>query len=181
MIEVELRGLLTQTEYEALGRRLAAEGVAAETDDKNTYFFNVNRGVFKVCDEISKGRGKLSLKIGSEETGALQEREIIIDRGLVPPFLEFFAGLGYAERHLVPQKRRNYFLEGATLSLKFTPDFQYHFELEGNLLEDESQVEGERQKLLGLCGAYGLIPLRPEEIVERVRAIRRRIGFDQTP
>ncbi len=78
--------------------------------------------------------------------------------------LEFFRALGYGEPHLVPQKRRNWFLPDATLSLKFTPDFRHHFELEGELLADESRTEGEKARLRAICGRYGLVPLEPEAI-----------------
>lgn len=179
VIEVELRGLLTQEQYDALIKRLEDEGVAVEADDKDTFFFNVPQGIFKVCDEISKGQGKLSLKIGSEETGALKEKEIIIKREQVSSFMGFFAALGYTEYHHVPQKRKNFFLKDATLSLKFTPDFQYHFELEGRILEDEALVEAEKKHLKAICDQYGIVPLEPEEIAVRVKEIRKRIGFDK--
>lgn len=178
-IEVELRGLLTEAQYNALVERLDHEGVRVEEDDKDTYFFNVPRGIFKVCNEISKGQGKLSLKVGSEETGALEEREIVFKQQQVKDFLKFFGALGYSEYHHVPQKRKNYFLDGATLSLKFTPDFQYHFELEGELIEDESLVERAKNRLKGICNTYGIVPMDPEEIASRVKEIRKRIGFDK--
>ncbi|MFA4954044.1 MAG: hypothetical protein WC641_01905 [Patescibacteria group bacterium] len=178
-IEVELRGLLTPEEYDALIKRLEREGVAFEADDKDTFFFNVPQGIFKVCDEISKDQGKLSLKIGSEETGALKEMEIVIKREQVPSFMEFFAALGYTEYHHVPQKRKNFFLKDSTLSLKFTPDFQYHFELEGELLDDEALVEEEKKHLKSICDQYGIVPLEPEEIAAKVKEIRKQIGFDK--
>ncbi len=178
VIEVELRGLLTKEQYDALTRRLKDEGTAFEADDKDTYFFNVKNGIFKVCDEISKDQGKLSLKIGSVEMGALKEKEIVIPREQVPLFIDFFAMLGYADYHHVLQKRENFFLKEATLSLKFTPDFQYHFELEGALLEDENLIEQEKIRLKSICDGYGLLPMEPEEIAARIKEIRKHIGFD---
>jgi adenylate cyclase class IV len=177
LIEVELRGLMSPEQYQSLIRRLNEEGVPVEADDKDTYFFNFPRGIFKVCDEISKDQGKLSLKIGSEETGALQEQEIVVGREQVPAFRNFFANLGYTDFHLVPQKRQNFFLPDSTLSLKFTEDFQHHFELEGELLEDESEVPAERERLKGICREYGLTPMEPEEIAARVQVIKKRLGF----
>ncbi len=178
-IEIELRGLLTEKQYNSLTERLTKDGVAFESDDKDTYFFNVSSGIFKLCDEISKDRGKLSLKIGSEETGALDEQEIIFERNLVPAFLHFFAEIGFAKHHLVPQKRKNYFLKDSTLSLKYTPDFEYHFELEGALLNNESQIDAEKERLQIICKHYGLTPLTSKEIADRIRNIRKRIGFDK--
>jgi adenylate cyclase class IV len=178
-IEVELRGLLTQEQYDSLTKRLENEGVRVESDDKDTFFFNVPRGIFKVCDEISKGQGKLSIKIGSEETGALKETEIVIKREQIPSFMEFFEALGYTENHHVPQIRKNFFLKDSILSLKFTPDFQYHFEIEGRLLKDEALVDAEKDDLKKICDQYGLVPLEPEEIAMRVKEIRKRIGFDK--
>lgn len=177
LIEVELRGLMTEDQYQKLIRRLNEERVPVEADDKDTYFFNVPRGIFKVCDEVSKDQGKLSLKLGDEETGALQELEIPFDRAEVPQYLKFFAALGYDKFHLVPQKRQNFFLPDATLSLKYTEDFRHHFELEGELLEDEADVPAERERLKELCREYGLTPLEPAEIAARVAEIKKRIGF----
>lgn len=177
-IEVELRGFLTEEQYNALILRLKNEGIDSEEDDKDTFFFNVQKGIFKVCDEISKDKAKLSLKIGSEETGALKELEIAIPREQVKIFMSFFAALGYSDFHHVPQKRINFFLKNSILSLKFTPDFQYHFELEGRPLEDEALVENEKLMLRHVCGQYGIIPLEPEEVAAKVKEIRKRIGFD---
>lgn len=178
-IEVELRGLLTEEQYNSLTEHLVKDGVAFESDDKDTYFFNVSSGIFKLCDEISKNQGKLSLKIGTLETGALDEQEIIFERSLVPAFLHFFANIGFAEHHLVPQKRKNYFLKDSVLSLKYTPNFEYHFELEGTLLSDESQIDAEKKRLQIICKHYGLIPLTSEELADRIKTIRKRIGFDK--
>ncbi len=178
-IEVELRGLLTKKQYNAIKKRLKNEGVIFEVDDKDTYFFNVSSGVFKICDETSKDQGKISLKLGKEETGAMEELEICFKRDQVPLFLKFFKALGYTEYHLVPQKRTNFFLRDATLSLKYTPDFQYHFELEGKLLSSKLYIEAEKLRLQALCAHYGLIPMEPNEISKRVKEIRKRIGFDK--
>jgi adenylate cyclase class IV len=178
-IEVELRGLLTKTQYNSLIQRLKKERVKFEKDDKDTYFFNVPDGVFKLCDEKAKSRGKISLKIGKEETGALEEMEIIIKRDQIKPFFNIFAALGYIDFHHVPQKRKNYFLNGAELALKFTPDFQYHFELEGELLNNVKQINKEREKLLDICHHYKIVPLEPAEIASRIKEIRQRIGFEK--
>lgn len=178
-IEVELRGLLTKAQYDSLVQRFKKEKVKFEEDDKDTYFFNVPDGVFKLCDEKSKNRGKISLKIGKEETGALEEIEIIIKRDQIKPFFNFFAALGYMDFHHVPQKRKNYFLDGAELALKFTPDFQYHFELEGELLSSAKQINKEKKKLLDICRHYKIVPLEPAEIASRIKEIRKRIGFEK--
>lgn len=176
-IEVELRGLMTAEQVAALVARLTAEGVASEADDKDTYFFNMTRGIFKVCDDLSKNQAKLSMKIGSEANGALEELEVPLEPAKVQSLIRFLSTLGLGDPHLVPQQRTNWFLDGATLSLKFTKDFQHHFEMEGRLLEDEAEVEAERQRLHGVCADYGLTPLTPQEIAARVAEIRKRIGF----
>ncbi len=120
------------------------------------------------------------MKIGKEETGgALEEIEIVIRRDQIKPFFNFFAALGYIDYHHVPQKRRNYFFKNAELALKFTPDFQYHFELEGRLLRDSSQINKEKSRLRKICRHYGLTPLEPHEIASRIKEIRKRIGFEK--
>ena len=177
-IEVELRGLLTPTQYHALQQRLLDEGVPCQADDKESYFFNFPRGVLKVCDEISQDRGKISLKLGKEAEGALEEHEIFISRDQVNAAITLLVACGYGEPHQVTQDRMNYALPTATLSLKFTEDFRHHFELEGEPVYDPSFVEEEKRRLRSICLEYGLVPLEPEEIEERVNSIKRRIGFD---
>ena len=175
LIEVELRGLLTLEAYNALQQRLLDEDVPCEADDKETYFFQFPPGILKVCDEISKDRGKISLKLGKEEQGALEEYEILILRDQVNAALTLFAAHGYGEPHQVTQDRTNYALPTATLSLKFTEDFRHHFELEGEPVYDPSFVEEEKQRLRGICREYGLVPMEPEEIEARIKAIKKRI------
>lgn len=177
-IEVELRGLLTKKAFDALQQHLLDEGVPCEADDKVTYFFDFPRGILKICDEISQDRGKISLKVGKEEDGALEEYEIFISRDQVNAALVLFVATGLGAPHEVTQDRMNYILPTATLSLKFTEDFRHHFELEGEPIYDLSLVEQEKQRLRAICAEYGLIPMEPEEIEERVNAIRKRIGFD---
>jgi hypothetical protein len=178
-IEVELRGLLTKNEYESLLKRLDRKKIPHEDDDKNTYFFNVPKGIFKLCDEISKNRGKISLKLGAEETGALDEREIIINRRQIKEFIDLFGMLGYTKYHLVPQKRINFFLPSAELSIKYTPNFKYHFELEGKPISDRRKIEKEKKRLKKICADYGLTPLTPEEIATQVKKVKKKIGFEK--
>lgn len=177
LIEVELRGLLTPEAYDALQQRLLDEGVSSEADDKETYFFRFPPGILKVCDEISKDRGKISLKIGEEAQGALQEREVLLPHDQVDATLDLFRAIGYGEPHQVTQKRTNYFLPTSTLSLKFTEDFRYHFELEGEPVFDPLLVEEEKLHLRQVCAEYGLVPLEPAEVEKRIKAIKERIGF----
>jgi adenylate cyclase class IV len=176
-IEVELRGLLASDEHDRLIERLTREGADFEVDDKDTYFFNFPAGILKVCDESSKDSGKISLKLGDEAHGALDETEIQISREDAPRAIHLLSKLGYGDPHHVPQKRTNYFLGSATLSVKYTPEFGHHFELEGDLLDSEARIELEKQRLQEICHAYGLVPLEPGVLEARIKDIRKRIGF----
>ncbi|MEI7740975.1 MAG: hypothetical protein WCJ29_00550 [bacterium] len=177
-IEVELRGLMAEEAFRALETRLKKEGVKCEEDDKDTYFFNVQKGTFKISDEKSRNQAKICLKVGDLETSALREVDLKIARTEVPAAIKLLVALGYEKYHLVPQKRANYFLPGAILSLKYTPDFQFHFEMESENLVDEKDIESEKAKLRKLCAEYGIVPMDPEEIAEHMKMIRKKIGFD---
>lgn len=180
-VEVELRGLLDEISYRALAERLESAGTEAERDDKDTYFYDVPSGIFKICDEISKNGAKLSAKIGKEETGAMEEIEIPFDRARVEDMRKCLSAAGLTRYHQVPQKRTNFSLDGCVLSLKHTPDFGFHFELEGKPAGNEDEAARELLRLQAICERIGISPMTPAEIAGRVIAIKERLGFTNGP
>ena len=171
--EIELRGYLTKKQYIDLIKNLNLCGYTNEKDDKDSYFFIREKGIFKINDEISKNQAKISLKTGDEEKGRLYEKEITLDRRYVKDLLFVFKELGFTKYHKVKQKRDNFLLKDLDieLSLKYTPDFQHHFEIEyiGNKLKSEKSII---QYLKKMCDKFNIIPLSEKELFEKIKKIK---------
>ena len=172
-IEHELRGLLSKEEFEALILRLEKEAVKIIDDSKDTYFFVVPEGMILKIVKSNDGREFISFKIGDETVGGLEEYEIPLKDG-IEDTLRLFGHLGLNVNY-VPQIRTNYFLEnGLEISMKHTPDWGYHFEIE-YMREDQALNSEQILRLLeDECRILGLRPMSPNEIKHFIRTINKK-------
>lgn len=172
--EIELRGLLTKKQYLSLFKKLGALGYTHEKDDKNSYFFERERGIFKLNDEISKNQAKLSLKLGDEEKGKLHECEVIFDRRYFKNLLFILKSVGFTRFHITKQKRDNFHLIDldVELSLKYSKSFKYHFEIE--YLGKQYKLEKDIKKYLKeVCAKLEIKPMEEDELREAIAEIKR--------
>ncbi|MCX6743729.1 MAG: hypothetical protein NT116_05890 [Candidatus Parcubacteria bacterium] len=173
--EIEFRGILGKKQYFDLLKKLILRGYAHEKDDKISYFFVRKKGIFKINDEISKNQAKISLKLGDEERGKLHESEVVVDRRYFNDLLFIFQKLGFTKYHKVEQKRDNFLLKDfdVELSLKYTIDFQYHFEIEylGNKIKSENKI---KKYLKEICDKFNIVPLEEKELLQRIQDIKKR-------
>lgn len=173
--EIELRGILGEKQYFNLIKRLNSCGYTHEKDDKISYFFVRKKGIFKINDEISKNQAKISLKLGDEEKGKLNESEVVLDRRYFNDLLFIFQKLGFTKYHKVEQKRDNFLLKDldVELSLKYTLDFQYHFEIEyfGNKIKSENKI---KKYLKKICDKFNIAPLEEKELLQKIQDIKKR-------
>lgn len=178
--EVELRGLLSEKQHDALRTDLISKGYSYSEDDKVSYFFVWDKGVFKLNDEVSQNRSKISLKIGDEVKGSLREYEVVFDRESLEGMLHIFSELGFRKFHKVDQKRKNFILNDldVEIALKYTPDFQHHFEIEyiGDQFEEIDEIKA---YLRGVCEKFGIIPLDEWELDKRIKEIKARYGLKE--
>ena len=172
-VEHELRGLLSDEEFKMLAHRLEKEAVKITDDSKDTHFFVVPEGMILKIVKSKDGREFISFKIGDETVGGLEEYEIPLKDGMEDT-LRLFSHLGFNVNY-VPQIRTNYFLEnGLEISMKHTPDWGYHFEIE-YMREDKALNSDEiLQILMDECHALGIQPMSPNEIKEFIRGINER-------
>lgn len=172
--EIELRGTLEKKQYLNLIKKLDALGYVHEKDNKLSYFFMRQRGILKLNDEISKNQTKLSLKLGDEEKGKLYECEVVLARHHFKDLLFIFKALGFTKFHKVIQKRDNFILNdyNVELSLKHTPDFQYHFEIEylGNKIKSD---RGIKKYLHKICAQLGIKPMKENELLLKIQEIKK--------
>jgi len=179
IFEIEFRGVLNEGDFMALQRKLVKEAASYEEDDKISYFFVVKGFVLKITDEISKNGSYITLKIGHETGSDFEEIDIAIPRSSVIDSLKLFNLLGYKQVNKVPQKRSNYFLNDSVIaSLKITPDFGYHFEVE-TAANGYAEIESKKAELLGICRKYGLSPLSNEQMAAKIEEINLNHNFNQ--
>ncbi|MFH1030858.1 MAG: hypothetical protein V1770_06420 [bacterium] len=173
--EIELRGVLGEEQYFNLIKKLDSCDCIHEKDDKISYFFIRKKGIFKINDEISKNQAKISLKLGDEEKGKLHESEVVLDRSYFTDLLFIFQKIGFTKYHKVEQKRDNFLFKnlGIELSLKYTPDFKYHFEIEyiGNKIKSENKI---KKYLKEICDKFNLVPLEEKELLQKIQNIKKR-------
>lgn len=172
--EIEIRGVLGKEQYFDLIKRLNSCGYLENKDDKISYFFVREKGIFKINDEISKNQAKISLKLGDEEKGKLHESEVVFDRRYFKDLLFIFQKLGFTKYHKVEQKRVNFSLKDldVELSLKYTLDFQYHFEIEyvGNKIKSENKIKTYLRKV---CDKFNIAPLEEKELLRKIQDIKK--------
>ena len=171
--EHELRGLLSEEEFRILAHRLEKEAVKITEDSKDTHFFVAPEGiVLKVVQSKHKGEF-ISFKIGDETVGGLEEYEIPLEDG-IESALKLFNHLGFKVNY-VPQVRTNYFLKnGYEISMKHTPDWGYHFEIEYMREDQALNSEEILRALKDECRALGVQPMAPDEIKKFIREINER-------
>lgn len=176
--EIELRGLLEKEQYSNLIKKLDDLGYAHEEDDKLSYFFERETGIFKLNDEVSKNQAKISLKIGDEEKNSLEEYEVVVDRKYFNDLLLIFQKLGFTKFNIVDQKRINFHLKDldVELALKHSPSFQYHFEIEylGEKIKSEDEIKG---YLKEVCKKFEIVPLTEEELAQKIREIKKGLNW----
>ena len=170
-IEHELRGLLSEDEFGVLAQRLEKEAVRITVDNKDTHFFVAPEGmVLKVVNSEYKGK-IISFKIGDETVGGLEEYEIPLEDG-IEGALKLFRHLGLKVNY-VPQVRTNYLLNNdLEISMKHTPDWGYHFEIEYVREDQTLNSEEILQILKDECYALGIQPMSPDEIKKFIREIK---------
>lgn len=169
-IEVEVRGVLTKNQFLKVKDFLDKNSQTKEFDNKNTYFFIIPGFILKVTDEISKKDAKITLKIGNETLNILKEYEIKIPKDSVENAVTIFKELGFNKVNYVRQTRTNYTYKQKVISLKYTPDWGYHFEIETMV---KTEIEGEiaKKDLLKLCNELNITAMTADQIKKKIDEI----------
>lgn len=173
-----MRGFLKKKDFFELRKRLEMDCVSFEIDHKVSYFFAVSGFILKINDEEAKKTAKIVMKLGHETGSVFEEIEVnMMSKDDIEKVLKIFSALGINEVNKVPQLRYNYFFTNSvTISLKHTPDFKYHFEVEG--VANSSKIVGTiKRRLMELCGKYGLRYLSEAEMANVINRINTKRGF----
>lgn len=175
-IEVELRGVLTKDKYKKIIAYLKTVADNEEVDDKISYFFVIRGGILKISDEEFKNKAKISYKQGGESKSILEEYEIPIAREDVQKTIKVFKDLGFTNVNTVQQKRINFKYKGAEISIKDTPDYGPHFEIE-MIAKNQEDAKLKRKVLFEICKDLDLKTLSQQEIKDLIISINTKHGF----
>lgn len=171
-IEVEVRSLFDEADYNELKSFLDQNAEDLGMDDKDVYFFLLPSKVVKAVNNISKGTAKLVIKLTRIGTGGndTEELEIPIDPRDFDKSVRLFKELPFDQVQRAFQKRQNYMYKGVELALKYSESWGYHLELEIMIGDKSEQAEAER-KLSEVATELGVKIMSREEQEEFVRQV----------
>jgi Adenylate cyclase, class 2 (thermophilic) len=172
MFEVEKRGFLDEHDHDALLRRFKADGISIEEDHRETIFFVIPDATLKITRSLSLGTSKIAYKTGDiARSVAQKEYETSIAFTDFDNAVQTFKHLGFENVQETQQKRFNIQLGSSTLSLKWSIDWGYHFEID-TVVENEEEIASAEAKLLEECAQLSLIPLTASEFSEFCESVQ---------
>lgn len=177
MIEVEKKSLISEDTYGKLGAQiLAMGGVDLGVNNTASVFFLASNWQLKIQHLISKREAKIAWKSGGNDgSSARQEVEIALSPSDVEKAQKIVQTLTPdAELYSTHQDRHDYSLDGVNIAVKFSPDWEYHVELDVTT-ERSDDIENALQKIHSVAGQLGLKVMSDEEEASFVQqAIERR-------
>lgn len=174
-VEVELRGIIDKEKFNALSEELEKK-YRGEDDNKETHFYVTADFILKIEKRDNPKEIFLIVKDGDETKNVLEELEVKLDSADLPNVIRIFDILGYSKINIVKQKRRNYFLEDdVVLSLKYTDDWGYHFEIEKIVRLNDA--EKTKNLLADKCKSLDLKFMDGPEIAEKINEINKNHGY----
>lgn len=135
MIEVEIRSLLTDDDYNRLRKRLDAEAEFIGEELQETHYLHSDNDV-----RVQKGsKGKIWSKKGAMHSDAREEVEVFFDAEHFPRVLTIFKNTGHESKVVWKRLRREYSWEGVAVCLDDTEGYGRILELE--LLSEKGEEE----------------------------------------
>ena len=162
-IEVEIRGLLNKNEYNFLKEYLKGKSDLIEEDNRTACFFIIPNMNLKITKSTSKGIAKIALKSGNESQSICEEIEVEIKPDDFEKTIEIIESLGFTKSNKTKQVRTNYYIKDMNLSLKWSDDWGYHFEID-TIATNEKEAELKKTQLIAFAGELHLTVLSNEEI-----------------
>ena len=173
MYEIEHRAVLTENAYTALAERLAHDAKLLGTDDKEVSYYIFPDKLLKVVRNISKGTGKLSLKLNTLGAGSsFKEFEVSFPEESFETMKHICENISAPDQVISgTQKRTNYEYQGVEIALKWSEDWGYHVEFE-IMISGLSEKEAADARIKGVAEALS-VPLMTEEEVGAFSALVR--------
>lgn len=182
MYEIEHRALLTEESYKTLSDRLANEATLLGTDDKEVSYYIFHDKLLKVVRNISKGTGKLSLKLNTLGAGSsFQEFEVPFPEDSFETMKSICTSISSPEQVITgTQKRTNYEYRGVEIALKWSEDWGYHAEFE-IMINDLSEKEAADILITEIAKALSISLMTEEEVGAFSAKVRSRKNSSAVP
>lgn len=171
-IEIEFRALFDEKKHQELMAFLSENGKDLGEDDKDTYFFIFKDKLLKVVKNISKGTGKVVLKLNKIGEGSnFEEIEIPLHIDEADRMADLFQTLELPAQLIHnDQKRQNFIYKDVEIAVKYSIDWGYHAELE-IMINDLVEKETAEDKIRKVAEELGLRLMTDEEQLELTRSI----------
>lgn len=162
-LEVELRGKMSDDEYQNLITFLDQNGTDKELDNRKTVFFKLDGKTLKVTSRLSKNTAKIALKMGDILSSKFQEEfELNFNPEEFDIAVNIFKNLGFDKIQYTTQNRINYKYKGFDFSVKWSEDWGYHFEID-TVVDIEEKIDEARTSIRNLAEKMGLKIMMEEE------------------
>ncbi|MGI5825830.1 MAG: hypothetical protein ACOX50_00275 [Patescibacteria group bacterium] len=154
---------------------LSEQGEDLGEDDKDTYFFIFKDKFLKVVKNISKGTGKVVLKLNKLGKGSdFEEIEIPLKINEVDRMADLFSSLKLPAQLIHnDQKRHNFLYKGVEIAVKYSIDWGYHAELE-IVINDARDKEIAETQIREVAEELGLRLMTDEEVLQFTSEIEAR-------
>lgn len=165
MYEIEHRAVLTEEEYQELAEKLAREAKLLGSDDKEVSYYIFPDKLLKVVRNISKGTGKLSLKLNTLGAGSsFQEFEVPFPEESFETMKSICDNISTPEQVITgTQKRTNYEYQGVEIALKWSEDWGYHAEFE-IMIPDLSEKKVADARIVKIAETLSVSLMTEEEV-----------------
>lgn len=139
--EVEIRGPLTEREYQRLLRFLRKKAQLLKEGEQTVIFFEMRRHAMNLKKDHKAER--IVLKLGEWQKGNREEIEVSLRKGQFDNALKLLKGLGFTRGYRIPAFRQDFLYQGVQVSLKTKAVIGTHYEMETLAV---SQLEAEEKK-----------------------------------
>jgi adenylate cyclase class IV len=165
MLEIEKRGFLTEEQYHDLLEFLEKNAEDLGEDNKEVVYYIYPDKLLKAVNNLSKGNAKISLKMNKIGQGSVfPETEVHFAKDDFEKMKFMLDKISHPDKVLTgTQKRKNFIYKGCELSIKWSEHWQYHFEIE-IMVEDENQVEEAERQLELVADELKIKILTEEEL-----------------
>jgi predicted adenylyl cyclase CyaB len=169
-VEIEIRSMISERKYEELAIFLKKMGKFIREDEQITYYFSGDHDLR--VQQNSRG-AKLWLKSGNLHDEMREEIEVEFKREDFSNLVRILQMLGYSIDVKFFRKRAVFELNGAKVSLDYTPGFGYVVEVEGSSSSSKLMHKNVSKKLTGILHSLGIKPTPKKNFERRFRWYRR--------
>ncbi|PIR40043.1 MAG: hypothetical protein COV33_01720 [Candidatus Zambryskibacteria bacterium CG10_big_fil_rev_8_21_14_0_10_34_34] len=181
MLEIEKRGFLTEKQYNHLLYFLEKNGESLGADDKDVVYYIYPDKLLKAVHNISKGDAKISLKMNKIGTGSVfPETEVFFLEDDFDKIKLIIGEIAKPDKVMEGiQKRKNFIYKDCEFAIKWSKEWNYHFEIE-ILVKNKNEVNNAEKKLEIIAEELGIKILTENELKEFTKKAEERATKDSS-